>query len=513
MSYVPDVFGANRRQVESLAAQAEASRFELDATYLTLTANVVTTAIQEAGLRAQIAGTERVIALERESLAVLRRQLELGAIAEADVYAQDAALAQLEGTLPPLKQAAALRRATRWPFSPAICPPSSSRLRFELEQLMLPTDLPLGVPSQLVERRPDVRAAEAQLHAATAQVGVAIANMLPQVRHHRKRRQRRDADERSVQARHRLLEHRRQCDADAVRGRHAAPRKRAADAALDQAAATYRSTVLTAFQNVADALHALDSDADALKAASRAEEAAQKSLGVAHHQLELGSVSYLALLSAELAYQQARGVGRARRAPTAIADTAALFQALGGSISPEATRRGVIRRRDSPTSALNAAQSADVKPLNFLSDLGHTRQPFEAQSGASVPMCGIVGVVAERNAVPILMEGLRRLEYRGYDSAGIAVLAPTGGSPASRAVGKVKMLEDALEAAPIAGHVGIAHTRWATHGVPTQRNAHPHVSRDGIAIVHNGIIENHEALRAGLIELGLHASTRRPTPR
>src|SRR5712675_1593440 len=117
-------------------------------------------------------------------------------------------------------------------------------------------------------------------------------------------------------------------------------------------------------------------------------------------------------------------------------------------------------------------------------------------------MCGIVGVVAERNAVPILMEGLRRLEYRGYDSAGLALLTSGGRLARVRAVGKVSALEAALAAAPIDGHVGIAHTRWATHGVPTTRNAHPHVSRDGIAIVHNGIIENHEALRAGLIDLG-----------
>ena len=116
-------------------------------------------------------------------------------------------------------------------------------------------------------------------------------------------------------------------------------------------------------------------------------------------------------------------------------------------------------------------------------------------------MCGIVGVVAERNSVPILMEGLRRLEYRGYDSAGIAVL--DGGRVARlRTVGKVKMLQEALDAAPIGGHVGIAHTRWATHGVPTTRNAHPHLSRDGVAVVHNGIIENHEALRTDLKGLG-----------
>ena len=126
-------------------------------------------------------------------------------------------------------------------------------------------------------------------------------------------------------------------------------------------------------------------------------------------------------------------------------------------------------------------------------------------------MCGIVGVVAERNAVPILMEGLRRLEYRGYDSAGLAVLTAEHHLERLRTVGKVKILEDALKAAPVAGHVGIAHTRWATHGVPTTRNAHPHVSLDGIAIVHNGIIENHEALRAGLIDLGYTFSSETDT--
>jgi glutamine---fructose-6-phosphate transaminase (isomerizing) len=116
-------------------------------------------------------------------------------------------------------------------------------------------------------------------------------------------------------------------------------------------------------------------------------------------------------------------------------------------------------------------------------------------------MCGIVGVVAERNSVPILMEGLRRLEYRGYDSAGIAVIE-AGRVARLRTVGKVKILQEALDTAPIGGHVGIAHTRWATHGVPTTHNAHPHVSEDGVAIVHNGIIENHAILRTDLKGLG-----------
>ena len=180
VSYVPDVFGANRRQVESLAALAEASRFQLDATYLTLTANVVTTAIQESGLRAEITATERVVALEREALSVLRRELELGAIAEGDVFAQEAVLAQLEATLPPLHRQLQTSRDLLAVLTGRL-PADFKPVRFELDQLSLPTDLPLGVPSRLVERRPDVRAAEAQLHAATAQVGVAIANLLPQV--------------------------------------------------------------------------------------------------------------------------------------------------------------------------------------------------------------------------------------------------------------------------------------------------------------------------------------------
>jgi NodT family efflux transporter outer membrane factor (OMF) lipoprotein len=334
VTYVPDVFGANRRQVESLEAQAEASRFQLDATYLTLTANVVTTAIQEAGLRAQIAGTERVIALERESLAVLRRQFELGAVAEADVFAQDTALAQLEGTLPPLHKQLHQARDSLAVLTGHL-PAELKPVRFELDQLTLPGDLPLGVPSQLVERRPDVRAAEAQLHSATAEVGVAIANLLPQL-----------IITGNLGSSATLMSDLFKSGtgfwtigANATQtlfeGGTLIHRKRAADAALDQAAAIYRSAVLTAFQNVADALHALDADADALNAATRAEDAAEKSLGVARHQLELGSVSYLALVSAELAYQQSV-VSVAQARANRYADTAALFQALGGSISPVA---------------------------------------------------------------------------------------------------------------------------------------------------------------------------------
>lgn len=335
VSYVPDIFGANRRQVESLAALAEASRDQLDATYLTLTANVVTAAIQEAGLRAQITATEQVIALEREALSVLRRELELGAVAEGDVFAQDAALAQLEGTLPPLNRQLQQTRDSLAVLTGHL-PAEFRPLHFELEQLVLPADLPLGVPSQLVERRPDVRAAEAQLHAATAQVGVAIANLLPQL-----------TITGNIGSTATLMSDLFKggtgfwtIGANATQtlfaGGTLIHRKRAADAALDQAGAQYKSAVLTAFQNVADALHALDTDADALNAADRSVSASQKSLDVARRQLELGSVSYLALVTAEQTYQQAV-VSLAQARANRYADTAALFQALGGSLAPVAS--------------------------------------------------------------------------------------------------------------------------------------------------------------------------------
>ncbi len=331
VSYVPDIFGANRRQVESLAAQAEASRYQLDATYLTLTANVVTAAIQEAGLRAQIAGTRSVIELEREALAVLRRELELGAIAEGDVFAQDAALAQLEATLPPLNRQLQQVRDSLAALTGRL-PADLKPAQLELDQLVLPTDLPLGIPSQLVERRPDVRAAEAQLHAATAQVGVATANLLPQLTITGDIGSSATAMRDLFKAGTGFWSIGANATQTLFAGGTLLHRKRAADAALDQAGAMYQSAVLTAFQNVADALHALDTDADALNAASRAMSASQKSLDVVRHQLELGSVSYLALLNAEQSYQQAV-VSLAQARANRYADTAALFQALGGSIT------------------------------------------------------------------------------------------------------------------------------------------------------------------------------------
>ncbi len=332
VSYVPDIFGANRRQVESLAAQAEASRYQLDATYLTLTANVVTAAVQEAGLREQIAATQTVIGLERDALSIMRRNLELGAIAEGDVYAEEAALAQAEATLPPLNRQLQQTRDLLAALTGHL-PAELKPVKFTLQDLQLPTDLPIGVPAQLVERRPDVRAAEAQLHSATAQVGVAIANFLPQVTLTG------NIGSSATQINQLFAGGTgfwfvgASLSQTLFEGGTLLHRKRAADAALDQAGALYKSAVLTAFQNVADALHALDTDAEALAAAVRSEAAARKSLGVVQHELELGAISDLALINAEQTYLQAV-VGAAQARANRYADTAALFQALGGSVAP-----------------------------------------------------------------------------------------------------------------------------------------------------------------------------------
>lgn len=328
VSYAPDVFGGVRRQVEALAAQEEAQRFQLEAAYLTLSANLVAAAVTEASLRAQIAATEAIIRIQRESLDILRRQQALGQIAGADVAAQEAALAQAEATLPPLQKQLGQQRHLIAALAGRL-PSDDLEAHFDLATLQLPIDVPLSLPSKLVDQRPDVRAAEANLHAASAQIGVAVANRLPQF----------------------TLSGNLGTTALTLAGL-AAPgnvfwtiagsvaqtvfdagtllhKQRAAEAAFDQAGAQYRQTVLTAFQNVADALHALEEDALALKAAAAAEAAAKTSLDIARRQLQLGAVNYLALLTAENAYQTALSA-RVQAEAARLSDTAALFQALGG---------------------------------------------------------------------------------------------------------------------------------------------------------------------------------------
>jgi NodT family efflux transporter outer membrane factor (OMF) lipoprotein len=303
-AYVADVFGGTRRQVEALAAEEESQRFQLEAAYLTLTANLVAVVVTEASLRGETAATEEIINIQRQSLDLLRRQFDLGQVAGADVAAQEAALAQAQTALPPLRKQLAQQRHLlavligRFPSEQ----PNST---FDLASLRLPEELPVSFPSRLVEQRPDIRATEAQLHGASAQIGVAIANMLPQITL--------SANGGSTALVIGSLfgpgtpfwtaaANAAQTIFDAGTLLH---RKRAADAAFDQAAAQYKQTVLTAFQNVADALRAVESDADGLVAATAAERAAASSLEIARRQLATGAVNYLTLLDAQNTYQQA----------------------------------------------------------------------------------------------------------------------------------------------------------------------------------------------------------------
>jgi NodT family efflux transporter outer membrane factor (OMF) lipoprotein len=328
VTYLLDAWGGNRRQVESLQAQAEVEGFQLEATYLTLTSSVVAAAVQMASLRAQIAALDTIIKLESEQLAILQRQNDLGAIAVADVMAQEAALAQSQAALPPLQKQLAVQRDLLARLVGRL-PSDELVATFDLKSLRLPQDLPVSLPSKLVEQRPDVRAAEAGLHAASAQVGVATANMLPQITL-------------SASAGSASTQFRQLFSAGTgfwgiaaglaqplFQGGTLLHRKRAAEAAFDQAAAQYRGAVLTAFQNVADALWALQSDADAVKASARAERAAAQSLAIAQKTMQLGASSYVALLNAEQTYQQAL-ISLAQAQGNRYADSAALFQALGG---------------------------------------------------------------------------------------------------------------------------------------------------------------------------------------
>ena len=328
LSYTPDVFGVTRRSLEVARAQVAASRFQLEAVDVTLSSNVVVTAVQEASLRAQIAATERLLELQQQLTDTVRGQRAIGSASDLDVLAQESAQAQTAQTLPPLqKQLGQTRDALTALLGrlPSEEPPET----FRLEALTLPLDLPVSVPSRLVEQRPDVRQAEENLHAASAAVGVALGNLLPQF----------TIDAGLGSSALKLGElfspytgfwtigaSLTQTLFDAGALLH---RRRAADAALDQAAAQYRAAVILACQNVADTLRALQSDADALKASVAADRAARMTLELARRQYELGTISLVAVLNAEQTYQQAE-LAMVQAEASRYADTAGLFQSLGG---------------------------------------------------------------------------------------------------------------------------------------------------------------------------------------
>jgi NodT family efflux transporter outer membrane factor (OMF) lipoprotein len=328
VSFTPDVWGANARAVENLDAQTENQMFQLEAAYLALTSNVVTAAIQEASLRGQIAATERIIAIERNSLDILKRQLSAGQAARADVLQQDAALAAAEQLLPPLEKQVAQQRDLLTALAGQLSADEIAQ-KFDLAHLKLPANLPVSLPSKLVDQRPDVRAAEANMHAASAQVGVAIAARLPNLVLSANGGSSSYNFAQSFAPGTGFYTLAASATAPIFDGFTLYNKQRAAEAALEQAEAQYRATVITAFQNVADALRALQSDARSVKAALHAEETAKASLDIVQQQMNAGQVNLLSLLNAQQTYLTA-SVVRVQAEANRLSDTAALFMALGG---------------------------------------------------------------------------------------------------------------------------------------------------------------------------------------
>jgi NodT family efflux transporter outer membrane factor (OMF) lipoprotein len=337
VSYVPDIWGANMRAVENLDALTEQQMFQLEAAYLALTSNVVTAAIQEASLRGQIAATQRIIAIERRLLGILKRQYDAGQASKADVLAQEAALAQAEQLLPPLEKQLALQRDLLTALAGQYAADEIVQ-KFDLVHLKLPANLPISLPGKLVDQRPDVRAAEASMHSASALVGVSIAARLPNIVLSANGGSTAFNWAQSFAPGTGFYTLAASATAPIFDGFTLYNKQKAAEAALEQAEALYRSTVITAFQNVADALRALQADARAMQAAVHSEETAKASLDVVERQLNEGQVNQLAVLNAQQTYLIA-AVVRVQTEANRLADTAALFMALGGGWPVTCTTR------------------------------------------------------------------------------------------------------------------------------------------------------------------------------
>lgn len=331
--YPLDLFGGQRRQIETLAANADAQHWQVAATYLTLTSNTVIAAINEAAADSELQIARQVVGSARQSLSILQRQYQLGAVSQNDVDAQQATLSQALALVPPLEQQRQQQQDLLAALSGKLPGQGSPQPMLLLDALVLPQSLPLSVPASIVEQRPDIRMAEAQLHAATAQVGVAVADMLPNI-------------SLTANAGSAALELA-QLASPATRfwslgaslsqtvfaGGSLVHRKRAAVASMDQAAAQYRSTVLQAFRQIADALAAVQADAATLQAQADATAAASRTLQSLQQDLQSGATSELALLDAQRTFRQAVLAQAAARAAR-LTDTVNLFIALGGGLGP-----------------------------------------------------------------------------------------------------------------------------------------------------------------------------------
>ncbi|HEX3913497.1 MAG TPA: efflux transporter outer membrane subunit [Steroidobacteraceae bacterium] len=328
VSYTLDAFGGVRRQVESLDAQADYQRFSLEAAYLSLTANLVTAAITEASLRAQITATQDIAESQRKQLDITQRRLSAGGASKVDVLQQQSILQNTLATLPGLKTQLAQQRNLLAAYAGAL-PADFAAPAFNLDSLTLPGELPLTVPSKFVEQRPDVQEFSALLHQATAEIGVATANMLPQITLSGSYGGEATSFADVFSPASVVWSLMASATQPIFKGGQLLHQRRAAVAAAEQAAANYRATVITAFQNVSDTLYALKGDAETLDAETLAQSTAAQSLSLVQAQYKSGAANYLQVLSAEQNYQSV-AVALIKAKAQRYADTAALFQALGG---------------------------------------------------------------------------------------------------------------------------------------------------------------------------------------
>jgi NodT family efflux transporter outer membrane factor (OMF) lipoprotein len=328
VSYTLDAFGGTRRQVEALQAQAEYQQFALEASYLTLTSNIVAAAINEASLRAQIAATDDIARSQQRQLDITQRRFSAGATSRADVLQQQATLQSTLATLPLLRSQLAQQRNQLAAYLGTL-PSEDTGAEFTLDSLKLPQDVPVSLPSKFVEQRPDVREYSALLHAATAQVGVATANMLPQITLTGSFGQDASTWSTLFSPGSNVWNLIGSLTQPIFKGGQLLHQRRAAVAAAQEAAANYQATVITAFEDVSNTLYALQADADTLAAQTIAEATAVHSLALVQAQYKSGAASYVQVLTSQQSQQNAT-VALVKARAQRFADTVALFQALGG---------------------------------------------------------------------------------------------------------------------------------------------------------------------------------------
>lgn len=327
VSYTFDLFGGQRREIEALRAQVDYQQFQLIAAYLTLTTNIVTTVVASASYEEQIKATNELISAQSSQLDILRKQFKLGGVSLDTVLAQETLVEQTRATLPPLEFNLSKSRHALAVLVGAY--PNEKLPTIKLSELVLPTELPITIPSNLVRQRPDVRASEALLHAATAGIGVATANLFPQITLTANGGWESAIASSLFTPAAKIWSYGGGVTQPLFHGGALFAQRRQAIAVYDQAGAQYQQTVLQAFQNVADVLKALETDAQSLRAQKRAETAAKNNLTVTRNAYKIGGTSFLSLLIAEQQYQTVR-IAVVQAEANRYSDTAALFQALGG---------------------------------------------------------------------------------------------------------------------------------------------------------------------------------------